>query len=330
MKIFITGVTGFVGGALANHFCRLGYKVAGIGRKPSLPFHICTDCAYRQADITKPLEVIDADIIIHAAGLASDTASFGEVYTVNAVGTQNVLRAAKYAGHFIQISSSSVYEFSAHAMKENEAGVNYERLSAYGKSKFLAEKEITNNRGIPKKTILRPRAIYGKYDQVLLPRLIKLVRGNKLFLPQNLSKKISLTHINNLIQAVELCLGRQNDSLATFNVADAETYDLRQILTTLLPLAAGRPLKIITIPEWVFTLFLAVNDSLKINPALNRFAALSLTDTAVLNIDRIIHTTGYNPLYSFKSSYAEIIHWIHREEGWKNFFKTRPVLKSSL
>ncbi|MEO6328561.1 MAG: NAD(P)-dependent oxidoreductase [Ginsengibacter sp.] len=327
MKMFITGITGFVGGAVANYFCNLGYDVSGIGRKPALPSHISKKCNYTQADICKPLDPIEADIIIHAAALASDTASFKEVYKVNVQGTQNVLQAAK-AGHIVYISSSSVYHYLEHSMKETEAGQDYEKLSDYGKSKFLAEQLITKEPGRNKKTILRPRAIYGKYDQVLLPRLLKLVKGNNLLLPQHLSNKISLTHIDNIIHAVELCINNQTGCLEIFNVADKEVYDLHQILTTLLPLVVGKKLKEITIRASMFNLFVAINTKVKFNRSFNRFAASSLINTAVLNIDAITQQMNYDPLKNFNNSYAEIINWIHKEDGWKNFFNPNLYLKS--
>ena len=162
MKIFVTGITGFVGGAVANHFSSLGCEITGIGRSKNLPPHISNKCNYLQSDICNPLPKIEADIVVHAAGLTSDTASFQELYKVNVEGTKNVLDAAKKVTHFIYISTSSVYNFHNLPMTELEAGVNYEELSGYGKSKFLAEQHILNNYTDNKKTILRPRAIYGK------------------------------------------------------------------------------------------------------------------------------------------------------------------------
>lgn len=325
MKILITGITGFVGGALANYFCNLGHQVTGLGRKQALPPHISDKCIYLQADISKPLAPFDADIVIHAAALASDTASFKEVYKVNVEGTQNVIKAAKKSGHFLYISSSSVYHFLTHSMRENEAGANYKKLSPYGQSKFLAEKSVINDQHIPKKTILRPRAIYGKYDQVLLPRLLKLVKGDKLFLPQNLSKAISLTHIDNLVQAVELCMARQAATVQILNVADKKPYDLYHILTTLLPLVTAQQLKIINIYKPLFILFVELNNILKLNKSFSRFAALSLTGTAILNIESITQTLEYHPVKNFNNSCAEIIDWIHKEEGWKFFSKKAYV-----
>jgi nucleoside-diphosphate-sugar epimerase len=324
MKIFVTGITGFVGGSVANYFASLGHEVTGIGRSDRLPLHISNKCIYHQADISNPLPDIDADIVIHAAGLASDTAPLKELYTANVQGTQNVLDAAKRIKQFIYISSSSVYQFNKFPMMEIKAGSNVEELSNYGKSKLLAEKLLLG-RNRNKITILRPRAIYGRHDQSLLPRLIKLVKGNKLFLPAHLSKNISLTHIDNLIQAIELSIKNQILYYDVFNVADKEVYDLNQVLTTLLPLVTGKRLNTVKIPAWLFELFVALNNKLKLNRSFNRFAASSLTSEATMNIDKICDQLNYRPLKNFYNSYPEIGNWIHQEDGWKTLFNTSPA-----
>jgi nucleoside-diphosphate-sugar epimerase len=330
MRIFVTGITGFVGGTVANYFASLGHSVSGIGRSNQLPKRISERCCYKQADICKPLEYIDADIVIHAAGLASDTAPSRELYCVNVNGTRNVLNACKKVRHIIHISSSSVYDFKKYPMEETQAGINFNNLSDYGKSKFEAEKYIISNSYDLKKTILRPRAIYGRHDHSLLPRLMKLVKGNQLLLPQQLSKKISLTHIDNLLHAIELCVSDQTKALKLFNVADEEVYDLYQVLTTLLPMVAGKKLKTLIIPSFVFNLFVAFNNSFNLSRTFNRFAVSSLTNTATLSINKIKYQMNYAPLKNFYNSYKEIIDWVHNEEDWKQVLKSPRNLSPAL
>ncbi len=329
MKIFVTGITGFVGGAVANHFAALGHTVCGIGRKAALPYYISNSCSYSTADICSPVKDIDADIIIHAAAVVSDTVTYKHACKVNVEGTTNVLRAAKNSKHFIYISSSSVYDFKNERMNESEAGTEFNHLSVYGKSKWLAEGVINKIDGNFKKTILRPRAIYGKHDHVLLPRLLKMVKGNKIFLPDHLSKQISLTHINNLILAIELCINKQEKASEIFNVADKEVYDLNKVLTTLLSAVTSKQLHTFIIPKLVFERLIAINEKLKLCPDFNRFAASSLTGTGVLDIEKISKTLGYFPIKNFRNSYIEIADWMHNEEGSK-FFKEIPSRKLHL
>lgn len=315
MRIYVTGITGFVGGAVANYFGAQGHEVTGMGRRASLPKHICPSCKYVQADITKPLTPITADVVIHAAGLASDTASFKETYDANVRGTQHVFDASKGVKQVVHISSSSVYDFTQRPMSEEEAGLNYKALSDYGKSKLLAEHCIQHGRYDNNITVLRPRAIYGPHDLSLLPRLVKLIKGDKLVLPANLSTSISLTHIDNLVRAIQLSIDKQTNLLEVYNVADEVVYDLRDTLTKLLPLVVGRPLRTATIPKWIFNSFIAVNNHIKLNRTFNRFAAASLTHTAVLNIDKIKSELNYRPLRNFENSYREIGDWVAREGG---------------
>ena len=322
MKIFVTGITGFVGGAVANHFADLGHTVYGIGRKAALPYYISNSCSYSTADICSPLRDIDADIIIHAAAVVSDTVSYKHACKVNVEGTANVLRAARNSEHFIYISSSSVYNFKDDGMIESEAGLEFNHLSVYGKSKWLAERVINKIESNFKKTILRPRAIYGKSDHVLLPRLLKLVKGNKIFLPEHLSRQISLTHVNNLILAIELCINKQKEALEIFNVADKEVYDLNKVLTALLSAVTSKQLRTFIIPEVVFERLIAINEKLKLCPVLNRFAASSLTGTAVLDIEKISNTLGYFPIKNFLNSYIEIADWMHNDKDSKVKRKT--------
>ncbi len=326
MKIFITGITGFVGASLANYFVSAGHHVGGIGRKPSLPPFVSGLCTYKSVDILHPIEDIEADIVIHAAALASDTITFKQAYGVNVRGTEHVLQACRSVGHFIHISSSSVYNFRDNKIKfEDDSGIEFNGLSAYGQTKWLAEQAVSHDRHDFKKSILRPRAIYGKYDQLLIPRLLKLVKGNRIILPEQLTKQISLTHISNLVAAVNLCVTIQSAGLEIYNVSDREIYDLNIVLPALLKVVLANKLRTVRIPAGLFDLFAAVNRKMTVSAAFNPFAVASLTHKSILNIDKISSQLHYAPTHNFFGGCTEIAEWIHREQGWKNFFKEAPI-----
>ena len=116
----------------------------------------------------------------------------------------------------------------------------------------------------------------------------------------------------------------QTSTREIFNVADNEVYDLHQILTTLLPIVANRKLQTMTIPAWIFDLFVAINSRLKLNPSFNQFAADSLTKTAMINTSKIKHQLKYNPGKNFQNGYPDIGYWIQYEDGWKHFSSTTP------
>ena len=322
MKIFITGITGFVGSSLAQHLAGSGYDVTGMGRQQSLPSHINIACKYIRGDIRQPLPAIEADVVIHAAALASDTAVYKDLYLTNVEGTRHVLHAASQSASFIYISSSSVYSFASPVMTESEGGQDLNHLSGYGKTKFLAEELVRDNTSIPSKYILRPRAIYGVYDKVLLPRLLKLVRGKQLLVPAHLAQHISLTHINNLVDIITgTMLHNKTEMTATYNIADGKIYNLVEVLPALLSSVTGKRLKMKKIPTWLWEGAVALNEKFGWPSSLNRFAADSLTKNAVLNLEAATKDLSYQPQNTFEDSCEEIARWVTTQGGWKNYKK---------
>jgi nucleoside-diphosphate-sugar epimerase len=90
VRIAITGVSGFVGGAIAGHLAHLGHQVIGVSRTGSVAADLTAlDFADQVAAATPPCEAI-----VHCgASLEKDYLS-QSMLLCNAVGTQSVLRLA--------------------------------------------------------------------------------------------------------------------------------------------------------------------------------------------------------------------------------------------
>jgi nucleoside-diphosphate-sugar epimerase len=313
MKIVITGANGFVGASLCRYFYQHGHQVIATGRQEKPNAKLLEYASYIQADITKPIKHFDADVCIHAAGLASDTADYEELFLNNVTGTQHVLAAAKSCQYFIFISSSSVYDFTAKPAIESDASL-IASLSDYGKTKLLAEELVTAN--IParqQRLILRPRAIYGIGDRLLLSRILKLLRWQMVFYPADNRLQTSATHINNIAYAIELFLGRQNKlALQLFNIADDQVYLLKDLTLKMLNVVEGRSLKVVNIPPGVIRSLAYVNPK-QVSP----LALKTLTKHSILDLEHIKNTLGYQPLHTFDNSYKEIGVWVNNLGGKK-------------
>ena len=95
----ITGVNGFCGRHLAAHLFAAGYRVAGFdlgdGPPPDLPLY--------QGDIADPAAVaavlnrVQPDAIVHLAALLNPRLPYDALHRVNALGTLNLLDAARTA-----------------------------------------------------------------------------------------------------------------------------------------------------------------------------------------------------------------------------------------
>ncbi|MCY7330340.1 MAG: NAD(P)-dependent oxidoreductase, partial [Saprospiraceae bacterium] len=192
--IFITGATGFVGAWLVRYFAERGWSVTASGRGAA-PAPLLERAAYLRADLSRPLPILQTDVVVHAAALASDSALMADLQAANVDGTRHVFEATRHCKIFIYISSASVYDYQKTTHTENEP-VDYQQLSSYGRSKRQAEdwlkQQDWHDRTL---VILRPRALYGPGDRVLLPRLLRLVRSHRMMIPGTLRVQSSLTHV---------------------------------------------------------------------------------------------------------------------------------------
>ena len=100
--IAVTGATGFVGNFVANYLELLGCKVFRFGRKDrGNTIHW---------DITSGIYKNDLpiDCVVHCAAYVDDWAPYNKSYSVNVVGTRNVIQSFPKASKFIYISSASI------------------------------------------------------------------------------------------------------------------------------------------------------------------------------------------------------------------------------
>ena len=156
MKVIITGGTGFVGLAVAEHLIASGHDCTLFARSP-LPEHfrqalpgarvIRGDVSDSDA-VDRFIQAERADVIIHLAAVTPDREAEmcdpAGIVTVNVAGTANVMRAAGRAQPkptVLLASSVAVYgadEPPSGSFREDEAALN--PVSLYGVTKLAAEK----------------------------------------------------------------------------------------------------------------------------------------------------------------------------------------------
>lgn len=124
MKVFITGVTGFLGRSIARHFLAEGHRIAGSSRR-DVTIPGVEIVRAELGDRIAPAVFTDCDGIIHAAhDFARDRMN------VNIEGTLMIRDAAKQAGVHQQLFLSS---YSARPDTESE----------YGRTKYRLEQSFT-------------------------------------------------------------------------------------------------------------------------------------------------------------------------------------------
>jgi nucleoside-diphosphate-sugar epimerase len=185
MRVFVTGLDGCVGGSLAEHLRAAGHEVFGTVflRDPGPGEYFL--------DLTRPEpftgiaveEMGELDAVVHTAGIVDQTRSARELHLVNALGTEKTLEWAKAAGagHFIQMSSTSVYGTRVMGQNRTEEtpvdrGIPF---VPYSSAKIRAE-EFIRASGLPY-TILRMPAVLGPKDAMFSRTVAEAVRRDRLF-----------------------------------------------------------------------------------------------------------------------------------------------------
>lgn len=310
-SVFITGAKGFVGAAMLRHFAAQDCNVTGSARGLA-PAALLETANFLQADLALPLPVQKTDVVIHAAALASDTAAKTDLWQANVLGTQHVYEATRASKVFVFISSSSVYDSRREIHVEDEA-VEHTQLSAYGHTKRSAEDWLLQQDWRSRTlVILRPRAIYGVGDRVLLPRLLNTIRGGRIVVPGDMRVQSSLTHVGNLCRAAECCVAHginQPGGIHIFNVTDAKPYEMRTAVQQLLSAVTGEDLTIRSLPLPLLNFLAGMAERLQVPLPFSRLALHSVSRNNVLELRKIRETMGFEPEYRLETSVASIAHW---------------------
>lgn len=189
-----------------------------------------------KSDLTNENYVCDVfhgiDVIIHIAALSSPFDAPDSFEKVNVYGTQKLLDLCKInkLSKIIYISTPSIYFDFKDQYKIKEDFLPEKLINHYARTKFKAENiiiECANTNDIPY-IILRPRAIYGKYDQTLLPRLIRVLK--KGYFPVFFNGDAMLDMTSSKLLANIICQAIRNDAIGIYNVSNNEPINLLILL----------------------------------------------------------------------------------------------------
>jgi len=176
MRIFVTGASGFVGGAATRAFGLSGHTVRAMSRSaasdPVIAERGATPVRCDLENVTAE-HLGDADAVVHCAAFVEQWGPAEAWKRFNVDGTARMLKASRDAGakRFIHISTESVLWRGQHLRGVDET---YPRAPnspyPYSWTKARAEELVENANTADFQTIiLRPRFIWGPGDTTLLP-----------------------------------------------------------------------------------------------------------------------------------------------------------------
>ena len=230
-RVLITGASGFVGFHLIEEALKNNLEVFAAVRKSSNIEHLkdlnisFTYPDYTDvASLTKEITQNKYDYIIHAAGVTT-ARSTAEYEAINAGNTYNLALAAVQSGinlkKFVLISSLAAVGPLNTLTGKITADTIAHPLTAYGKSKLLAEEKLKTLDAL-NYTILRPTGVYGPRDKDIFIFFKQVSNGIEPYIG-NISQKLSLIYVSDVAKAAIKSLHAGNKK--TYNLTDGNFYD---------------------------------------------------------------------------------------------------------
>src|SRR5678816_1065501 len=302
-RLFITGASGFVGGAIVRALADR-FTLLALSRSEG------SDAAIRALGAT-PVRgelgsvatetIAGCEAVIHCAAFVKQWGTREQFWAANVEGTRQLLQAARQAGaqRFIHIGTEAALFHGQH-MRDIDERYPYPAHTPflYSETKAAAEKLVlaANAPGFATLSI-RPRFVWGPGDQTILPVLEAMVRSGRFAWIDWGRVRTSTTHIANLVRGVELALERGNGGNAYFITDDGVT-PMREFLTALVGTRQLKPPDK-AIPGWLArTLASATETAWRAmrktsDPPLTKFAATMMSRDCTITSDKARRELGY-------------------------------------
>jgi nucleoside-diphosphate-sugar epimerase len=329
MKIAVTGATGFIGRNLTETFHDEGFEIIATGRS-----RIAGERLRRRGIEFAGCDILErkrlksvlrgADLLIHCAGRTADRGSYSEFYQVNVVGTRNVIDACREngIGRIIYISTPSVYYTGYDRFDVAESDPVARRQFPYGETKLIAEKDLLSEaeEGIST-IILRPRAVYGRYDRTIVPRILKLSEGKRFPLINKGEAMVDITYIGNLVSAIRNCLSAPHSSWnEVYNISNCDPVSIREWFSTVLDIF-NRPFRPRSLPRSLALVIASFMEGVRrvsggrVQPELTRFSVGYMSTSLTMSIEKAKSRLGYNPAISNREGFLRYREWLESQKG---------------
>jgi len=240
MKILVTGATGFLGFRLIQTLKFEGYEVIATGRNPIMAEKISQLGIPFAAGAVEDKEFLiqisqGAEAVIHTAGLSSPWGHYADFERSNVLGTEAVIAAClkNKIRRLVHVSTPSIYVIygDREQVKESDP-LPPQFINAYAATKFLAEEKIRAASAQGLETIMiRPRALIGKGDTVIVPRLLRAHQEGRLRIIGSGQNRVDLTAVSNVVDALLLCLHAPQEALnEAYNITNGQPVQLWEFL----------------------------------------------------------------------------------------------------
>jgi len=310
-RAFVTGGSGFIGGALIERLRSEGWDVRALARSEKAVARVRELGAEPVRGDLDDLRIEGCDIAFHAAAKVEDWGDPEEFERVNVRGTQNVVDACRAGGvrRLVHVGTEAALMAGQPLVNVDEnAPLRPDSPALYSSSKAKAE-EIVRAADLDT-VVVRPRFVWGRGDTTLLPRLTEMVRAGRFRWIGGGRQLTATTHVDNTVEGLWLAATKAPAGGVYF-VTDGEPVVFRDFLTEMIgtqgveipdksvpPAVAGTAARAI---EGIWRLLRRTND-----PPLTRFAVWTSSQECTIDISRAERDLGYRPVKSREDGLAEL------------------------
>jgi nucleoside-diphosphate-sugar epimerase len=238
---FVTGGSGFVGGALIRRLAREGWTVRALARSERSAAAV--EAAGAEAvrgdldDVNAMRAGMDgADVVHHAAAKVEDFGDPADFQRVTVQGTKNALEAARDAKvpRFVHVGTEAALMAGQPLVNVDEnTPLRPDSPAPYPWSKARAEQAVRDANGNGLETVvLRPRFVWGRGDTTLLPQIVEMTNRGQFAWIGGGRQLTATTHSDNTVEGLVLAAERGRPGGVYF-VTDGEPVVFREFVSEL-------------------------------------------------------------------------------------------------